>query len=106
MEGNWIDEASSYPWRDPAARELHRQLTGVFHDPAEIRALVLLARKPNVSKIAFHDRSVYQIWVDILERAASEGGLRELLTHVRSEADRRGYLEVSGVLRGLLEPAA
>lgn len=100
----WIDDEISYPWSNPVARELHGQLVDAFFEPSEVRTLVKSARKPNVNKIAFDGRSIHQIWVDTLERAAAEGGLRVLLTYILAEASVPGALE--GLLRSLLDDAA
>ena len=89
---HWIDDVP-YPWAHPLARDLHRRLVDTFYEPTEIRDLVKGAGQPNASKIAFSGQGAHQIWVATLDRAASEGGLRTLLTFIVDQGSLPRSLE-------------
>ncbi|WP_437319661.1 trypsin-like peptidase domain-containing protein [Sorangium sp. So ce385] len=95
-----LKDEPPYPWSEPLARELHRRLVDTFYEPSEARTLIKAAKKPDVTKIAFEGRSIHQIWVDTLDRAAAAGALRSLMTHIADEASPSA--ELTAFLRELL----
>jgi len=78
---NWIDNVPPYPWDLLIAQQLKERLVATFGEPDRIRQLTRSAGAPDSSKIAF-SKSPDEIWVDVLDLAATEGSLRTLLSYI------------------------
>jgi hypothetical protein len=80
---NWID-GGPYPWEEPLARDLHKRLVNTFYEPPEVRNLVQRADAPEWTAVNWSG-SPKQVWVRVLDLAAVEGSLRDLLQFIVKE---------------------
>lgn len=85
-----IFDAPSYPWHEPAARQLHGTLVDLYPAP---QSALLVARYADLNTAMIrHEQPVLFLWKDILDTASTARRLRPLVqeAHDLLQADHPG----------------